>query len=124
MLEELKLPPLTERRKQQRLTLLYKVIEGLVPALPPDKFLKPADKSKRKIRPKIFKDFVARNIVEKHAYNNTKGFIVPDAITEQYRCSFFVKAVEDWNKLDDEVVHAGSAAAFTAALRRPAVETA
>jgi len=62
--------------------------------------------------------------VERHAYNNSKGYKVPDASTEQYRCSFFVQTVEEWNKLDEEVVQARSAAAFTAALCRSAAESA
>ena len=118
MLQELQLTSLQERRKQQRLTLLYKIAEGMIPALPSDSFLKPADRNKRKIRPKRFEDYVVKNLVERHAYNNTRGFKVPDASTEQYKCSFFVQAVEEWNKLEEEVVQAKSAAAFSAALCR------
>ena len=46
MLQELNLPPLhclQERRKQQRLTTLYKIVKGHIPAMPPENFLTPAD---------------------------------------------------------------------------------
>ena len=38
MLQELNLPPLQERRKQQRLTTLYKIVKGHIPAMPPGNF--------------------------------------------------------------------------------------
>lgn len=121
MLRDLGLPPLQERRKQQRLTTLYRVIEGQIPALPPENFLIPADKNKRKIKMKMFTDHVASNIIAKHTYNNSRGYKVPDASTEQYQRSFFVQTVADWNRLEDEQVRASSAAAFSAALGRVAM---
>lgn len=121
MLQELGLPTLQERRKQQRLTTLYKIIEGHTPALPPKNFLTPVDRTKRKIRAKTFTDHVATNIITKYAYNNSRGFKVPDTSTEQYERSFFVQTVADWNKLEEEVVRAGSVAAFSAAVSRGAL---
>ena len=43
MLKDLQLPKLKERRRQLRLTFLFKVVKGLVPAMPPENFfnLKP-----------------------------------------------------------------------------------
>ena len=38
MLQELNLPPLQERRKQQRLTTLHKIVKGHIPAMPPGNF--------------------------------------------------------------------------------------
>ena len=38
--------------------------------------------------------------------------------TEQYKSSFFVKAVADWNKLEDTVVAADSVIAFSSAVGR------
>ena len=38
-------------RRQNKLTTLYKVIDGLIPALPPSNFLTPMDNTKRKIQP-------------------------------------------------------------------------
>jgi len=51
MKKELELDTLEERRTSLRLILIYKVVEGLVPALPPTSFVKNAkqrDKSKQK----------------------------------------------------------------------------
>ena len=51
MLNELNLPTLQSRRQKQRLIFFYKVVEGQVPAMPPDQFVK-YQKSKRQIRAK------------------------------------------------------------------------
>ena len=56
ILQELNLPPLQERRKQQRLTTLYNIVKGHIPAMPPENFLTPADRSRRRIHPTTFKD--------------------------------------------------------------------
>jgi hypothetical protein len=42
MLEKLDLQELKERRTSQKLIFLYKVVEGLVPAIEPDDYLKKA----------------------------------------------------------------------------------
>jgi hypothetical protein len=118
MLRDLNLPPLEERRKHQRLTTLYKISTDQIPALPPKDFLNKANKEKRKIKPKFFDGFQSTNIVKKYAYNNTKGFVVPDSRTEQYERSFFVRTVAEWNELEEEVVQANSVAAFGTALSR------
>ena len=49
MLQELNLPPLQERRKQQRLTTLYKIVKGHIPAMPPENFLMPVDRNRWRI---------------------------------------------------------------------------
>ena len=121
MLKELSLPPLQQRRTHQRLVTLYKMTEGQVPALPPEKFLTPMDKTKRKIKIKTYTDHVATNIIAKHACNNSRGYKVPQTRTEQYGCSFFNRTIEDWNKLEEEVVQARSVAAFSASLGREAL---
>ena len=125
MLQKLNLRPLEERRKHQRLILLHKIVEGEIPALPPDKFLTPAEENKRKIKlVKPFGNAVNENILQKYSYNNSRGFKVPTTRTEQYERSFFVQTVADWNKLEEVVVQAGSVAAFSAALSGAAVEAA
>ena len=50
LLRKLDLPPLQVRRQQLRLTFLFKVVEGLVPAMPPEHFFS-FSKPGRKIRP-------------------------------------------------------------------------
>ena len=62
MLQQLELPTLQERRKHLRLSLMFKVVRGLVPALPADKYLKEIT-NKRQIRPKQFTGFTTNNIV-------------------------------------------------------------
>ena len=53
MLETLELEILECRRSSCRLVFLFKVVEGLVPAINPDEFLKP-QKPKRHIKPKTY----------------------------------------------------------------------
>jgi hypothetical protein len=55
MRKELELETLEERRQSLRLILMYKVVEGLVPALPTDTFVT-ISKRKRQIKPKPFGD--------------------------------------------------------------------
>ena len=64
MRKELELETLEERRQSLRLILIYKVVEGLVLALPTDAFVT-FSKSKRQIKPKTFGDCVTINPVEK-----------------------------------------------------------
>jgi hypothetical protein len=116
MLQELGLSPLQDRRRHQRLTTMFKIVEGHLPSLPPQNFLTPMDKLKRKIKPKIFPDHVTTNIVTKQSANNSRGYKVPSSSTEQYQGSFFVKTVAEWNQLKEEVVQASSIAAFRSAV--------
>jgi hypothetical protein len=118
MLQDLNLPPLEERRRQLRLSLLYRITEGLIPALPPHNFLVPENTSRRRIRPTRFEGFQSTNIVARQAMNNTRGFRIPDSRTEQYRSSFFVKTIVEWNQLSEAAVTTGSTSAFTSALGR------
>ena len=53
MRKELELETLEERRQRLRLILMYKVVEGLVPALPTDTFVT-FSKRKRQIKPDIW----------------------------------------------------------------------
>ena len=89
------------------LLLMYKVVEGLVPALPTNNFDKLA-RPKRKIKAKHFEDHITTNIVVKHTCNNTKGLELPDYKKQQYQRSFFVDTVIHWNHLPNSVVHANS----------------
>ena len=60
MLNELNLPTLQSRRQKQRLIFFYKVVEGQVPAMPPDLFVND-QKPKRQIRAKKFDNCVTTN---------------------------------------------------------------
>ena len=59
--ELVELETLAERRQSLRLILMYKVVEGLVPALPTDAFVT-FSKRKRQIKPKTFGDCVTVGI--------------------------------------------------------------
>ena len=107
MREGLELETLEERRLSLHLILMYKVVEGLAPALPTDNFVK-LDRPKRNIKTKHFKDHITSNIVEKGTCNNTKGLELPDYKKQQYQHSFFVDIVIHWNHLPNSVVHAHS----------------
>ena len=60
MREDLELETLEERRLSLRLILMYKVVEGVVPALPTDNFVKLA-RPKRNIKAKLFKYHITSN---------------------------------------------------------------
>ena len=59
MLDKLDLPSLEERRRQQRLAFLYKVVKGHVLAINIDHYLR-AQKPKRTIQANQFEDFVQK----------------------------------------------------------------
>ena len=112
MLKNLQLPSLEERRKQLRLIFLYKVVEGLVPAVPPQQFLKPKQNNKRQIRAKRFADCISNNIVAKSETCNSKAFEIPRSYTDQYKQSFFVSTLIDWNHLDNSIVSSSTIDSF------------
>ena len=113
MLVELELESLQSRRTSQRLILLYKVVEGLVPAIKPEDYLTKS----RTIKPKRFDEYVNTNIVENSVKNNTKSFDRIQCNTEQYRNSFFNKTILEWNHLEENIVSATSVESFKSALR-------
>ena len=121
MLKNLDLPILQQRRKELRLTFLFKIVENLVPAIPKNNYLEEI-KKKRNIKPKQYKDFETKNIVEKYQTNNDRSFKIPEGRnTQQYKNSFFVRTVVEWNALDNEIVHAGSVDIFKARLKRNSI---
>lgn len=113
--KQLELDTLEERRISLRLILMYKVVEGLVPAMPTNQFVN-FKRQKRTIRAKQYTDCVTTNIVEKHICNNTKGLVIPSSKTQAYEHSFFVETTIQWNHLPDSVVHADSVEGFKTAL--------
>ena len=73
---KVKLPPLQEQRKQQQLTTLYKTVKGHIPVMPPESFLIPAERNRRRIRrgPTTFKDCDPDNTIARHKILNSCGF--------------------------------------------------
>ena len=99
MLEDLNIPTLKSRREDNRLTFLYKISKGLIPAIPKDQYLKPIV-NKRKIKAKTFDNFVTTNFVTRRQTLNENSYTVPDAISEQYKNSFFPRTIPEWNELE------------------------
>ena len=87
---------------------MYKVVEGLVPAMPSSQFFSPKNTSKRQIKAKKFDNCESSNIVNRSATHNSRPFVIPRSLTDQYRHSFFVQTVLEWNHLDNETVTASS----------------
>ena len=112
MLNGMKIPPLQERRKANRLIFFFKVVEGLVPAMPSQDFLTPVRQSKRRITPKHFKDFKVNNIVEQYSVKNSKCFTPIQCKTQLYKNSFFPKTLIEWNNLEESVVRADTVDTF------------
>ena len=95
--------------------LLYKVVAGQIPAMPPDQLLD-FHRQKRQIRAKTFEHYESKNIVQTSVRNNSKAVVIPRSNTEQYRHSFFVLTALDWNHLDDNAVLAEKPEGFKAAI--------
>mgnify|MGYP001822749514 CR=1 FL=1 len=72
MLKDLDLPSLRDRRTNAKLVFLYKVVEGLLPAVDQDAYIRPA-RPKRQIRAVKYKDC----LTNRQETNNTRTFIVP-----------------------------------------------
>jgi hypothetical protein len=111
MLNELNLPTLQSRRQKQRLSFFYKVVEGQVPAMSPDLFVK-YQKSKRQIRANKIDNCIINNIVTSSVRNNSKCIVIPPSSKH----SFFVQTAVDWNHLDENTVFAEKLESFKSAL--------
>ena len=116
-MHKLDLQPLASRRKNPKLIYMYKVVEGLVPAINPDKYLKKS-KPKRRIKAKKFEGYLSNNPVENSLKNNSKSFEIPSSKTNEFKNSFFVKTVLNWNHLDEVTVSAPTVESFKSALTK------
>ena len=70
--KELELPTLQERRGSLRLVMLYKVVEGLVPGLPPQNFLS-TSRPRRQIRLKTFENCETSNILNTNKWKTIQS---------------------------------------------------
>ena len=116
MLKDLELPPLQDRRKHIRLVLMYKVVEGLLPAIPPSEYLTPR-RPGRAVKPTKFRGCESKNPVERQVTNNTKSFVVSRGKSDQSTNSFFTRTVLDWNHLDDNTVCVDTVDQFRSAVK-------
>ena len=87
-----------------------------MPALPPQDFLKPITKPKRRIKAKSFSDYDSKNPISKYVINNSRGFNLLSSRGDQYKNSFFVRTVVDWNHLKEDVVNCKTVKSFQSAL--------
>ena len=117
MLCDLDLPTLHKRRKEKRLSFLYNIQTGKVPAINKDVYLKPI-RPKRRIKAKTFSDCVTNNILTRHQNVNSKCFQLPVSVSSVYRHSFFPKTISEWNGLEEEIVTAPSVETFKNRLRQ------
>jgi hypothetical protein len=92
MLKDLELKPLQERRKHIRLTMFYKVVEGLVPAIASEDYLKET-RNKRKRKAKQYEGFETSNIihVDRQTVNNSRSFELIQCKTDIRKNAFFSK---------------------------------
>ena len=99
LLEELKWPSLEQRRKQTRLTNLYKIVNGTLTVQISNYFRQ--------------KERQTRN------YHPLK-FINAGCRTNIYKYSFFPRSVKEWNELPETIIEAANTEAFKLALRAQA----
>ena len=100
MLQSLELPTLQQRRKEDRLSFLFKISQGSVPAIPKEEYLIPIT-NKRTVRAKTFKDCVTTNIVDRHQNLNKNSYKLPETKGDNsYKNSFFPKTIAEWNQLE------------------------
>ena len=111
MLISLRLPTLQDHRRDQRLSLMYKVVVGHVPAINKDDYIQP-QRQRRAIWATRFKDYEHKNIVENYSTNNFKCYKPIPSKTENFKNSSFVRTIYDWNKLDDSVINSDSVNSF------------
>ena len=109
MLEDIKLPILQQRRLESRRVMLYKFVRGTV--INADEFLIPL-RNKRHIKPRIQTDFQTTNFVQRYSVNHTECFKVPDSQTDQFKNSFFVRTISDWNQLEKYQIRAETVNSF------------
>jgi hypothetical protein len=117
MLKDLEFKPLQERRKHIRLTMFYKVVEGLVPAIAPEDYLKEI-RNKRKRKAKQYEGYETSNIIDRQTVNNSRPSELIQFKTDTRKNSFFSKTIVDWNHLEDSVVCTKTAEGFNSALQQ------
>ncbi len=117
MLGNLQLPSLQVRRKQLRLTFMYKVVGGLIPGIPSQLYFTPK-KPGRRIRPRTLFNSPPTTPIESSIANNSKCLKVPRCNTNQFKYSFVNRTIIDWNHLEENVVQAESVDSFKSLLSR------
>ena len=117
MLAELNLPPLQDRRKANRLTFFFMVVEGLVPAMQPHDFLTPMILSGENAMLNL--NNIQTVSLVTSLTNNLQTIVNVlrlSSATETYKNSFFPRTIIDWNHLDDNFVRADTVDGFRKAV--------
>jgi hypothetical protein len=91
MIEDLNWKSLEDRRKIAKLTMMYKLVNGLVLVNTEDRLIPP--------------DRISRN-------NNTKAYQMPSCSAEIRKESYFPRTIRDWNALPDNCITIGSLETF------------
>ena len=91
MIQHLEWKSLQQRRKEARLSMMYKIVNNKV-AIDPDKyFTKPTRRSRH---------------MNQHAY------VVPSATKDSRKWSYFCNTIRDWNSLPPDIAEAKSLEIF------------
>ena len=117
-MKELDLLPLQERRKIIRLSLLFKVVNGQVPAINPDDYIQLDTSRRRRVKPTALKDYVTLKSADKSARKNSRCLKLQIGRTEQFNNGYFPRSIIDWNNLSDDSTLATSVEAFKSSLQR------
>lgn len=96
MLEELNWQTLEERRRTQRLSMMYKITHGLV-AINPHEHMKSSLRASKRV-------------------NNSLSYQIPSARTDCYNFSFFPRTIRDWNTLPNNIATSQSIDSFKTAM--------
>ena len=90
-----------------------------MPALKPEEYLIPK-RRKRAVKAKKFEDYVSTNIIENQVTNHTRCFDPQISATDttEYRNSFFVKTIVDWNHLEEFTAWSPSVEDFRLRIKR------
>merc|ERR1712016_461200 len=99
MLNQLRWEPLAERRKSLRLTMLFKIMNGMV-CIPANEYTK------------------LNTCATRNNSTNTQTIIPYSCRLDTYKDSFFPRTIEEWNKLPEDSVKSKTIEQFKASLSR------
>ena len=97
MLQHLEWRSLSDRRKDSRLVMLYKIEHEKV-AIPKNNILIPQTRQTR--------------------HSNSNSFQIPSCKTQYRKESFFPRTITDWNKLPDNIVNCTSVESFKSSISK------
>lgn len=103
MLPDLNLQTLQDRRKEQRLAFPFKMVEGIMPELPPSQHLIKIT-NKRRIRTYVrLEGYLNDNPVGKWQLNNSKCLEPISATTLVYKTSLVARSVPECNRYEESI---------------------